>query len=139
MAAPLLGDSLRLFDPRRRFLHAARHEAFRMDFHRRRLRPIRLRPAGGAAFPVGPWHHGRLLRGAPSWLRHLSFFHREEQADGVNPEPFLQLDRVIHERGRLAIMSLLAATPQLAFTEMRDTLNMTDGHVTAHLRTLHEA
>jgi predicted ArsR family transcriptional regulator len=28
----------------------------------------------------------------------------------VNPEPFLQLDRVIHEKGRLAIMSMLAAT-----------------------------
>ncbi len=57
----------------------------------------------------------------------------------MNPEPFLQLDRVIHEKGRLAIMSLLAATPQLAFTEMRDTLSMTDGNITAHLRTLHEA
>jgi DNA-binding MarR family transcriptional regulator len=57
----------------------------------------------------------------------------------VNPEPFLQLDRVIHEKGRLAIMSLLAASPQLAFTEMRDTLNMTDGNITAHMRTLHEA
>jgi len=57
----------------------------------------------------------------------------------VNPEPFLQLDRVIHEKGRLAIMSLLAATPQLSFTEMRDTLNMTDGNITAHARTLQEA
>jgi len=57
----------------------------------------------------------------------------------VNPEPFLQLDRVIHEKGRLAIMSLLAASPRLAFTEMRDTLNMTDGNLTAHMRTLHEA
>lgn len=57
----------------------------------------------------------------------------------MNAEPFLQLDRVIHEKGRLAIMSLLAASPQLAFTEIRDTLEMTDGNVTAHLRTLHEA
>ncbi|HYV32670.1 MAG TPA: transcriptional regulator [Candidatus Binatia bacterium] len=57
----------------------------------------------------------------------------------MNPEPFLQLDRVIHERGRLAIMSLLAATPQLSFTELRDTLTMTDGNLTAHVRTLHEA
>jgi len=57
----------------------------------------------------------------------------------VNPEPFLQLDRVIHEKGRLAIMSLLAATPELAFTELRDTLGMTDGNVTAHIRTLQEA
>jgi DNA-binding MarR family transcriptional regulator len=57
----------------------------------------------------------------------------------VNPEPFLQLDRVIHEKGRLAIMSLLAAAPQLSFTELRDTLNMTDGNITAHVRTLQEA
>jgi DNA-binding MarR family transcriptional regulator len=57
----------------------------------------------------------------------------------VNPEPFLQLDRVIHEKGRLAIMSLLAASPQLSFTEMRDTLAMTDGNLTAHIRTLQEA
>ncbi len=57
----------------------------------------------------------------------------------MNPEPFLQLDRVIHEKVRLAIMSLLAASPQLAFTEMRETLGMTDGNLTTHLRTLHEA
>lgn len=57
----------------------------------------------------------------------------------MNPEPFLQLDRVIHEKGRLAIMSLLAATPELSFTELRDTLNMTDGNITTHIRTLQEA
>jgi DNA-binding MarR family transcriptional regulator len=57
----------------------------------------------------------------------------------VNPEPFLQLDRVIHEKGRMAIMSLLAASPQLSFTELRDTLGMTDGNITAHARTLQEA
>ena len=57
----------------------------------------------------------------------------------MNPEPFLQLDRVIHEKGRLAIMSLLAASPELAFTELRDSLEMTDGNVTAHIRTLQES
>jgi DNA-binding MarR family transcriptional regulator len=57
----------------------------------------------------------------------------------VNPEPFLQLDRVIHERGRLAIMSMLAASPDLSFTELRDTLEMTDGNLTTHVRTLQEA
>ncbi len=57
----------------------------------------------------------------------------------MNPEPFLNLDRVIHEKGRLAIMSLLAASPLLSFTEMRETLGMTDGNITTHLRTLHEA
>jgi DNA-binding MarR family transcriptional regulator len=56
----------------------------------------------------------------------------------VNPEPFLQLDRVIHEKGRLAIMSMLAASPELSFTELRDALSMTDGNLTSHLRTLQE-
>jgi DNA-binding MarR family transcriptional regulator len=57
----------------------------------------------------------------------------------VNPEPFLQLDRVIHEKGRLGIMSMLAASPELAFTELRDALGMTDGNLTTHIRTLQEA
>jgi len=57
----------------------------------------------------------------------------------VNPEPFLQLYRVIHEKGRLAIMSMLAASPALSFTEMRDALAMTDGNLTTHIRTLQEA
>jgi len=56
----------------------------------------------------------------------------------VNPEPFLQLDRVIHEKGRLAIMSMLAASPELSFTELRDALSMTDGNLTSHMRTLQE-
>ena len=57
----------------------------------------------------------------------------------MNPEPFLQLDRVIHEKGRLAIMSMLAASPDLSFTDLRDALNMTDGNLTTHIRTLQEA
>ncbi len=57
----------------------------------------------------------------------------------MNPQAFLQLDRVIHEKGRLAIMSMLAASPELSFTEMRDTLKMTDGNLTTHIRTLQEA
>ena len=57
----------------------------------------------------------------------------------MNPEPFLQLDRVIHEKGRLAIVSMLVAHPDLSFTEMRDLLKMTDGNLTAHIRTLKQA
>jgi DNA-binding MarR family transcriptional regulator len=57
----------------------------------------------------------------------------------VNPEPYLQLDRVIHEKGRLAIMSMLAASPELSFTELRDALAMTDGNLTTHIRALQEA
>ena len=57
----------------------------------------------------------------------------------MNPEPFHQLDRVIHEKGRLSIMSALAGSPELAFTELRDLLGMTDGNLTTHIRTLQEA
>ena len=57
----------------------------------------------------------------------------------MNPEPFLQLDRVIHEKGRLAIMSMLAASPDLSFTELRNALAMTDGNLTTHIRALQEA
>ena len=56
----------------------------------------------------------------------------------MNTEPFLQLDRVIHEKGRLAIMSMLAASPELSFTELRNALSMTDGNLTTHIRTLQE-
>ncbi len=57
----------------------------------------------------------------------------------MNPKPFLQLDRVIHEKGRLPIVSLLAASTELSFTELRDALNMTDGNLSVHIKTLQEA
>ena len=57
----------------------------------------------------------------------------------MNPAPSLQLDRVIHEKGRLAIVSTLAASPELSFTDLRDSLGMTDGNLTPHIRTLQQA
>ena len=36
-------------------------------------------------------------------------------------------------------MSMLAAAPELSFTDMRDTLEMTDGNLTTHIRTLQQA
>jgi DNA-binding MarR family transcriptional regulator len=57
----------------------------------------------------------------------------------VNPETLLQIDRVIHEKARLAIMSMLAASPELSFIELRETLQMTDGNLTTHIRALQEA
>jgi len=56
----------------------------------------------------------------------------------VNTEPYLQLDRVIHEKGRLGIMSMLAAAADLSFTELRDALGMTDGNLTTHIRALQQ-
>jgi DNA-binding HxlR family transcriptional regulator len=50
-----------------------------------------------------------------------------------------KLNRVIHERGRLAIMSLLAATESLSFKELKEQLQMTDGNLSVHMRTLEES
>ena len=49
-----------------------------------------------------------------------------------------ELDPVLHERGRLAIVSVLAAAHRLTFTELRDTLEMTDGNLSVHLQKLEE-
>ncbi len=49
------------------------------------------------------------------------------------------LDKVIHERMRLGIVSALAANEKLSFTELRDLLNTTDGNVSVHARKLEDA
>lgn len=49
-----------------------------------------------------------------------------------------ELDPMLHERGRLAIVSVLAAVDRLTFTELRDTLEMTDGNLSVHLQKLGE-
>jgi DNA-binding transcriptional ArsR family regulator len=49
-----------------------------------------------------------------------------------------ELDPMLHERGRLAIVSVLAATESLTFTELRDSLEMTDGNLSVHLQKLEE-
>ena len=49
------------------------------------------------------------------------------------------IDAVIHERVRLAILSALAVSPQLSFSELKEMLELTDGNLSAHGRTLEEA
>ena len=51
----------------------------------------------------------------------------------------LQLNRLIHERTRLAIVSALAVNASLSFTELKTQLNMTDGNLSVHARKLEEA
>ena len=50
-----------------------------------------------------------------------------------------ELDPVLHEQRRLAIVSVLAAAPSLTFTELRDTLELTDGNLSVHLQKLEGA
>jgi DNA-binding transcriptional ArsR family regulator len=49
------------------------------------------------------------------------------------------LDKVIHERMRLGIISALAANARLSFTELKNLLNTTDGNISVHARKLEEA
>lgn len=51
----------------------------------------------------------------------------------------LQLDRLIHERMRLGIVSALAVNESLSFTELKDLLQTTDGNLSVHARKLEEA
>ena len=50
------------------------------------------------------------------------------------------LDRIIHERGRLGILSSLIAHPAgLAFNDLKQLCSLTDGNLNRHLQVLREA
>jgi hypothetical protein len=50
----------------------------------------------------------------------------------------LALDRLIHERIRLGILSALAATDALSFNDLKKLLDTTDGNLSVHARKLEE-
>ncbi len=49
------------------------------------------------------------------------------------------LDRLIHERLRLGIISALAANESLTFSALKNLMNTTDGNLSVHARKLEEA
>ena len=56
------------------------------------------------------------------------------------PQPLApDLDRLIHERMRLGIVSALAVNPSLTFNELKALLGTTDGNLSVHARKLEEA
>ena len=56
-------------------------------------------------------------------------------ADAVAPD----LDRLIHERMRLGIVSALAVNDSLTFNQLKALLRTTDGNLSVHARRLEEA
>ena len=68
---------------------------------------------------------GRKLRGV-----------RGRDAERVGPP---ELDRLIHERLRLGIVSALAVNEQMTFNELKSALRTTDGNLSVHARKLEEA
>jgi len=57
-------------------------------------------------------------------------------SEPIKPE---EIDPIIHERVRLSIAAALAASPELSFNELKNMLNLTDGNLSVHARTLEEA
>ena len=60
--------------------------------------------------------------------------------DGVEQDGGpLELDRLIHERVRLGIVSALAVNGALTFNDLKAILGLTDGNLSAHARKLEDA
>jgi len=56
--------------------------------------------------------------------------------DSIKPD---DIDPVIHERVRLAIVSALAVAPEMSFKELKSTLELSDGNLSAHATSLQRA
>ncbi len=63
----------------------------------------------------------------------------ETLSGGATSRAPLSLDRVIHERMRLAIVSALAVNESLTFNELKQLLDTSDGNLSVHARRLEEA
>ena len=66
----------------------------------------------------------------------------KEKLRGVHggaPHSAHEIDRMIHERLRLGIISALAAKESLTFNELKHTVKTTDGNLSVHARKLEEA
>ena len=57
----------------------------------------------------------------------------------ADPEGPLALDRLIHERMRLGIVSALAVNESLTFSNLKTLMKTTDGNLSVHARKLEEA
>ena len=76
--------------------------------------------------------------GAQSQQHDLSEQRRGPKA-AEGPAQAAELDRLIHERIRLAIISALAVNDSLTFNDLKQLLNTTDGNLSVHARKLEEA
>ncbi len=75
-----------------------------------------------------------VVSGAPRKSRSTSA--RIAQDD---PGSAVELDRLIHERQRLGIVSALAVNSTLSFSELKRIMKTTDGNLSIHARKLEDA
>jgi len=64
---------------------------------------------------------------------------REEARKPARAPELPELDRLIHERIRLGIVSALATNDSLSFNDLKRVLKTTDGNLSVHARKLEEA
>ena len=64
---------------------------------------------------------------------------REHGHESVRTPELPELDRLIHERIRLGIVSALATNHSLSFNDLKRVLKTTDGNLSVHARKLEEA
>lgn len=79
----------------------------------------------------------------------LALKHDDSENENVKPKALKiekaaekvpgKLDKIIHERMRLGIVSALAANETLSFTDLKNLLDTTDGNISVHARKLEEA
>src|SRR5204863_4578197 len=75
-------------------------------------------------------------RGTPAEPRSLK---AEKSKTATTSVASLELDRLIHERIRLGILSALAVNESLAFNDLKRLMKTTDGNLSVHARKLEEA
>jgi DNA-binding MarR family transcriptional regulator len=75
----------------------------------------------------------------PKDARHKARAEKTEARAAAAVSNSVELDRVIHERARLAIISALAVNESLTFNDLKALLNTTDGNLSVHARKLEEA
>jgi DNA-binding transcriptional ArsR family regulator len=63
----------------------------------------------------------------------------QQPARRVEPRDAQQLDRLIHDRVRLGILSSLAAADVLSFGDLKSALELSDGNLSVHARKLEDA
>jgi DNA-binding transcriptional ArsR family regulator len=77
----------------------------------------------------------RALRNSPPTARSRA----QHAARRVEPRDAQQLDRLIHDRVRLGILSALAAADVLSFGDLKSALELSDGNLSVHARKLEDA
>jgi len=86
---------------------------------------------------------GRSSRQSSAVSRQSRAASQEPRAANHEPRPAkheaTNLDRVIHERMRLAIVSALAVNDSLTFNDLKRLLDTTDGNLSVHARKLEDA